>query len=61
MARRGITFKKVWTALQIDAKTLRNKRKGFTELTLTEALFIRDTFFPDLAIEVLFDTDVEGG
>lgn len=54
--RRGITYKEIWSALNIDAKTLRNKRQGFTELTLSEALYIRDTFFPDLAIEVLFDT-----
>lgn len=54
ISRKGIKKKDIAAELQIDEKTLRNKIKGRTDFVWSEAVQIRDTFFPDIDINYLF-------
>lgn len=54
ISRKGIKKKDIAAELRIDEKTLRNKIKGQTDFVWSEAVQIRDRFFPDIDINYLF-------
>jgi predicted transcriptional regulator len=55
MARRRIRKQDVAAALGINMRTLRNKLCGKTDFTFSEVQAVRDTFFPELSLEYLFE------
>jgi len=55
MVRRRIRKPEVAKALGISGKTFRNKLQGKTEFTFAEVQAVRDTFFPELSLEYLFE------
>ena len=57
MARKNIKNKEVADAITVDVKTLKNKISGRTRFFVNEALAIRDTFFPGMTFEYLFEED----
>ena len=57
ISRKGIKKKDIAAELEIDETTLRNKIKGRTDFVWSEAVKIRDTFFPDIDINYLFRDD----
>lgn len=59
MTRFGVTNSDIQTALACSGKTATNKLSNVTEFSVSEALKIRDTFFPGLRIEYLFATAEE--
>lgn len=54
MTRNGIKNEDIAKAIGRDERTVRNKRSGATEFTFSEALAIRDKFFPSLTLEYIF-------
>ena len=54
MARFGVTNSDIQTALECSSKTVTNKLNAATEFSVSEAIKIRDMFFPGLRIEYLF-------
>lgn len=54
IASRGIKQKTIADALNISTRTLRNKLRGETEISLPEAQIMRSKFFPDMTLEELF-------
>lgn len=57
MARNGISNADIQKVLGCTDKTARNKTSGVTEFSVSEALKVRDAFFPTLRIEYLFAVD----
>lgn len=57
MVRFGIGVSDLQKLLNCTDKTVRNKLSGTTEFSVKEAMNIRDTFFPGLRIEYLFQSD----
>ena len=57
MARNGVSIGDIQKVLGCADKTVRNKTSGATEFSVSEALKIRDAFFPMLRIEYLFARD----
>lgn len=57
MVRFGIGVPDLQRVLNCTDRTVRNKLSGVTEFSVNEALTIRDSFFPGLRIEYLFQTD----
>lgn len=55
MVRRRLRKPEVAAALGISERTFRNKLQGKTEFTFAEVQAVRDTFFPDLSLEYLFE------
>lgn len=51
---RNVRLSEICKSLEIDAKTLWNKRRGKTDFTLSEALKIQSVFFPDIPLEEIF-------
>ena len=56
MARKGITQKDISTCIKKDKSTLSDKMNGKREFKISEIKKIKDTFFPDLTLDYLFDT-----
>lgn len=56
MARKGITQKDLCNCIKKDKSTLSEKMNGKREFKISEIKQIKDTFFPDLTLEYLFDT-----
>ena len=54
MARNGVSTEMVMTVLGKSDKTTRDKINGKSSLYLSEAMKIRDSFFPGLSLEYLF-------
>lgn len=54
MARFGVSNSDIQAALDCSSKTVTNKLNEATEFSVSEAIKIRDTFFPGLRIEYLF-------
>ena len=52
-----IKKKEIAAALDIDEKTLRAKLNGTTQFKANEMLKIKDTFFPDLTLDYLFEIE----
>lgn len=55
LAIKKITKKKLSDETGISQRALYDKMNGRTEFTLDEMLIIRDTFFPDLTLDYLFE------
>lgn len=54
MARFGVSVHDIQSALGCSESTARNKIYGKTELSISEAFIIRDTFFPGCRMEYLY-------
>ena len=57
MVRFGVGVSDLQSLLNCTDRTVKNKLAGITEFSVNEALNIRDTFFPGLRIEYLFQSD----
>lgn len=57
MVRFGVGITDLQRILNCSDKTVRNKLSGTTEFSVNEAFAIRDSFFPGLRIEYLFQSD----
>ena len=58
MRRYGVRNKDLSQVLSLTDRTITNKLSGETEITVSEALAVRDAFFPGLRISYLFaETD----
>ena len=57
MVRFGVGVADLQRILNCTDKTVRNKLSGATEFSVHEAFTIRDSFFPGLRIEYLFQSD----
>lgn len=55
MVRHRIQKSVVAASLGISLKTFQRKLNGKTEFTFAEVQTVRDTFFPDLSLEYLFE------
>ncbi|WHY75732.1 XRE family transcriptional regulator [Neobacillus sp. WH10] len=57
MARKDISKKEMADLLKMRYSTLVDKTNGKYRFYLDEALKIKETFFPDLPLEYLFEPD----
>nr|DAL14529.1 MAG TPA_asm: SOS-response transcriptional repressor [Caudoviricetes sp.]DAL20478.1 MAG TPA_asm: SOS-response transcriptional repressor [Caudoviricetes sp.] len=57
-ARSGVKKKEIANLIGVSKKTLWNKLSGKTDFTYGEAAKIRDTFFPAVPLEWLFEREV---
>lgn len=57
MARFGVSYADLMDLLSCTQKTVSNKLNDSTEFSVSEAMKIRDKFFPGMRIEYLFATD----
>ena len=53
-ARQGITNTQMAETMGVSEKSFRNKIRGITTFTLSEALSLRKAYFPNMEIECLF-------
>lgn len=56
MARKDIKYSKIAEILGISYASVANKINGKTDFTRSEIFKIRDTLFPDMPLEYLFET-----
>ena len=56
IAKRGIKKKEIAKSIGVCDKTLHNKLNGKVPFTWPEVQKIRNTFFPDLSSDRLFET-----
>lgn len=56
MARYGISNSDIQNLLNCSLRTVTNKLTEETDFTIPEALKIRNTFFPNLTLEYLFES-----
>lgn len=54
MARFGVTYSDLMELLNCSQKTVSNKLNDATEFSVSEAMNIRDKFFPGMRLEYLF-------
>lgn len=54
MARKGISYKDLYTVAGISGKSLYNRMRGENEFTWPEVLAIHEAYFPDLDLKYLF-------
>jgi len=59
MARKNIKHEDIRNVLGLSQRAIGNRMQGKVAFKLPEAQIIRDTFFPDLEIEYLFESDKE--
>lgn len=52
-----VTRSDIASCLGVSEKTARNYLNGASKITWSDALKIRNTYFPNLDIEYLFETD----
>lgn len=57
MARFGVSYADLMELLRCSQKTVSNKLNDTTEFSISEAMNIRDRFFPGLRLEYLFAVD----
>lgn len=55
MIRYDVSNDDIAKVINKNSRTVRNKRAGTTVFTLPEIIAIRDTFFPKLKLEYLFE------
>ncbi len=60
MARKGIVVKDLQTVIKKTDRTTRDKVNGSAAWTLSEAMDIRDTYFPGLSLDYLFSKQTNG-
>ena len=56
--KRGIKKRAIASAIGVSDRTLNNKMRGITDFTWPEVSKIRNTFFPDLSVDELFQEEV---
>jgi transcriptional regulator with XRE-family HTH domain len=56
MARKNITQKDIAKVLGVKQQTISGKLTGKTEFSIKDAFRIRDSLFPTLMVDYLFDT-----
>lgn len=54
MARFGVSYADLMELLNCSQKTVSNKLNDATEFSVSEAMNIRDKFFPGMRLEYLF-------
>ena len=54
MVRKGITVSDISRVTHKTDKSIRNKLNGVGDFTLTEVINIRNSLFPDIALDLLF-------
>lgn len=54
MERKGIRYEKAGRTIGVTKRTLWNKLHGIGDFTITEAIILRDEFFREMPLEVLF-------
>lgn len=54
MARFGVSYADLMELLNCSQKTVSNKLNDVTEFSVSEAMDIRDKFFPGMRLEYLF-------
>jgi len=59
IARKNISRREVRTLLGISEKAFNNKLSGLNEFTFRQTLRIKNTYFPDLDLEYLFEDSKE--
>ncbi|MBQ8965884.1 XRE family transcriptional regulator [Ruminococcus sp.] len=59
LARAGIKRTKLAELLNVTASTISEKLNKSGRFTLKEAFLIRDTFFPSLTLDYLFEENAE--
>lgn len=57
MSRSRITRHDIAACLGVSEKTARNYINGISKISWFDTLKIRNTFFPDLSLEYLFETN----
>ena len=57
ISRGGIKRKQLADAIEVSDKALQNKIYGRTDFTLPEAVKIRDSFFPGMDLQYLFEKE----
>lgn len=57
MTKRGVKIDAISSLIGVHRNSVHNKIYGIHDFTLTEALSILDTFFPDCDIRELFAND----
>ena len=55
MKRYGVTNTDIQQLIDVSERTVRNKLSGETDFTYPEALKIRDTYFPSMRMEYLYN------
>lgn len=55
MARRAVTPKEISMSIKKTEKSTRAKISGKYPFTLPEAIIVRDTFFPEMDLDFLFN------
>lgn len=55
LLKKGITYKQIAKLLGLGEKTIYNKINGNSEFTFSEVKKIKQTLFPDLTLEYLFE------
>lgn len=60
-SRKGLTYEEMARRLGVNYATLSRKLSQKTRFTLQEAFKLRDTCFPDRALEYLFEEDRNTG
>ena len=58
MARENVTVPMLSKCIGKTERATRNKLNGVTQFTWTEVQAIRDSFFPDMDLQYLFDKGV---
>lgn len=56
MKRKGVSKRDICRKLEMDERTLTNRLNGKHPFRLPEAFAIRDSFFPGMSIDYLFDS-----
>lgn len=59
MARFGVSNADIQAILSCSSKTVTNKLNDSTEFSVSEAIKVRDAFFPGLRLEYLFASSEE--
>ena len=57
MAKRGVTIEAISLMLGIHRNSVANKLRGESNFYIEEATKIRDTFFPKMELEELFQSE----
>ena len=55
MARSRVTVKDIAKCINKTEKSVRNKLQGIRPFTWPEIVMIRDSYFPDMDLQYLFD------
>lgn len=56
MAKRNVTNESIAHLLGIHRNSVYNKINGESKFSINEAIVIRNTFFPNVDVDMLFDT-----